>query len=252
MTTDLQKAETGALRPAEDASASQAAQLIQAVTSGQIAPEIAEKALEMAERLDATYARKAFARAMAAFQAECPTIPKSRDVSFSERANAKPTYSYAELEHICTFIAPYVEKHGLSYRWNSKTEGGLITTTCIVMHIEGHSEETTFTTPIDEKARQMNVTQQAGSSSSYGRRYSLIHALGLRVGEKDDDGRAGGSAPVDPDTGRELAQALKDSGADTVKFLHAFGVERMRDLPANKADEARALIEQLAEARAGK
>lgn len=142
-----------------------------------------EKLLDLRERIRSEKAKQLFIEALASFQSELPPIEKdkvivNKDGSIRNR--------YASFDKIVTTIKPYLQKYGLSYRFETEFEEKHITIVCIITHIAGHSEKTIFKIPIDTSA-YMNPIQQFGSSVTYGKRYALTLALGLAT-EEDTDG----------------------------------------------------------------
>lgn len=150
--------------------------------------EALERLLAMRAELKREQARAAFFEGLSAFQAEIPNINKSKTANV-QSARGGYAYRYADIADIQRAIAPTMHRNGLSVTFDTKhTEGGYLIT-CIVHHVEGHSERTEFLVPIDAQAR-MNDAQKAGSALTYGRRYALCAALGIVTAEDDDDGQA--------------------------------------------------------------
>jgi hypothetical protein len=148
-----------------------------------ISVESLEKLLGMRERLKAEAAREAFIDAMAAFQAECPTIPKSKVAG-----SGSYSYRYAPLEAIVEATSKLRARHGFSYRFDTRFEDSppAQVVLCIVSHREGHAESSEFRSPIDAGAR-MNVMQQSASALTYAKRYAFINAFGIVTGDEDND-----------------------------------------------------------------
>ena len=142
--------------------------------------------LDLQQRWDAEQARKAYFIAKAKFQSLCPAIDKDKTVKFGNTE-----YKHASLPHIANTIRDVLAQCGLSYDWKfSDSEGGL-TATCVLSHVDGHSESNAMTAPADDSGSK-NIIQQLGSTSTYLQRYTLIGALGLTTADEDDDGRATG------------------------------------------------------------
>jgi hypothetical protein len=150
----------------------------QAVAHGVGADELG-KLMALQERWEASKAQKAFSAALAGFQAVVPTITKNKTAD---------RYQYATFDHIMRTIKPYMETAGLALRFTTELTGeSIITATCTVTHRDGHSETSAFAAPVDAQMR-VNSTQKMGSANSYAKRYCLVNALNLSVGEQDDDG----------------------------------------------------------------
>lgn len=158
-----------------------------------MSPEALEKLVMLQERVMAKQAEAEFNAALLDFQGDCPIIGKSRTVD-----TGKYSYDYAELSHIVHAVRPLLKAYGLSFSFDSDMDSGKVTVRCIISHVGGHSKVTTFSAPVDTSAR-MNDTQKVASAITYARRYALVLALGLTIGE-DDDGRAlgNGGPPEQP------------------------------------------------------
>ncbi len=141
-----------------------------------------EKIMEMKYEYDRRESVKLFHEKFGEMQFEMPAIKKTKQVS-----NA---YKYAPLEDIVQQIKPILHKYGFTYRW---TEGltEVKDYKRITCRIAGHGhEETSFVDiPIMEATKMTNSAQQSGSSSTYGKRYSLCGVLGIMV-DDDDDGQS--------------------------------------------------------------
>jgi len=145
-----------------------------------------ERLVALAEREADRNAAREFMDAMAAFQAECPPIRKTSEAEIVTKSGARFAYSYAELDEIARTIRPLLHKHGLMYAWDSALEQGGMRVTCSVAHVGGHRVSASFTAPLDPEAR-MSAPQRSAASLTYGRRQSLIQALGLTTTDPDTD-----------------------------------------------------------------
>lgn len=153
--------------------------------------------MTLQERWQAQQARQACFAARARFQATVPPIPKLGKAEYeSNRTGKRTSYSFAKLDDIANAIRQAAQDCGLSYHWEIADAGDVITVTCIVTHIEGHSERTTMNAAPDDSGAK-NVIQQRGSSVTYLQRYTLIGALGLTTAQEDDDGKGAGNLNVE-------------------------------------------------------
>lgn len=157
------------------------------------------KLLELKAQQDKEQSRKEFFYALARFQACCPEIKKSKNVKFSTRMGGSVDYWYAPLSEIEKQIRPCLEKSELTYRWETKQlkddKGSeYIELTCIITHINGHSETNTMSAPLDDSGGK-NFIQQRGSTITYAQRYTLIGALGLSSADLDVDAQGKKSEP---------------------------------------------------------
>jgi hypothetical protein len=178
--------ETGALAPPLDAEA-----LLAKAIESNVSVDTLERLLALRERLKAEQARELFFGALAAFQGECPIIPKTK---VARIASEKGTYSYAyaPLDVIVRHVSPLLQKYGLSVTTQTRLEEAPMLTQvaiCTVHHLAGHSQSSEFRAPIDKTAR-MNEMQRAASAQTYARRYAYCNALGILTGDEDDDAHA--------------------------------------------------------------
>lgn len=160
--------------------------LHQAVQSG-ASVEVLERLLRLQEQWEASQARKAFERAMAQAREHLPTIIKSSVVDFTS-SKGRTHYRYEDLPAVTAAVAPVLARHGLTFRWRTKsTDPGAVMVTCIVSHADGHSEETTLGCGLDHSGNKNDI-QAIGSAVTYLQRYTLKAALGVAAA-LDDDGQ---------------------------------------------------------------
>ena len=156
----------------------------QAIEKGLGVAEL-EKLLSLQERWEASKARKSFFESFTKFQSECPDIRKTKEV---QAGQAK--YNYAPLADIARQLNKVLKDNNLSYRWEIMDDKETIKVTCLVSHIDGHTERTTMTAGPD-KGPARNEIQARGSAIEYLKRYTLIGALGISTADSDIDGRMG-------------------------------------------------------------
>lgn len=151
-----------------------------------------ERLMGLYERITDRSAKEAYAAALADMQPELPVIDEKGAIKNNQQAVQS---TYARWEDINDAIRPVLHKHGfaLSFR-PGRDPQGLVTVTGVLSHRLGHSEEATFTLPIDSSGAK-NSVQAIGSSMSYGQRYTAKALLNLtsRLKEdRDDDGQTAG------------------------------------------------------------
>lgn len=210
--------------------------LMQMAVQGGMDPAGLERLFDLYERDQKMQAAKAYAQALLDFQAEAPAIIKNKTATVNSRGGAGYSYDYASLDHVVGVIKPILLKHGLTFRFDSEAGKDEIRVACVVTHIMGHSETTTFTVPVGSMAGA-NAAQQTASALSYARRYALFMAFGLVTTDEDDDGM-GGEASLNPKQLAAIKSLLEDSGADTDKFLKWLGVEAIEEIPAARFQHA--------------
>lgn len=159
--------------------------LSQAIDKG-LDVDALEKLMALQERWEAGQARKAFFDAFTKFQSEAPDLRKTKTVSFG-KDNGKTEYKYAPLADITRQISKILKENDLSYRWEINDDKETIKVTCLVSHVDGHTERTTMTASPDTSGAK-NAIQARGSAIEYLKRYTLIGALGLSTADSDVDG----------------------------------------------------------------
>jgi len=136
------------------------------------------KLMDLQERIEEKEAKRLFVQAMSDFQSICPPVLKGKSGH-----NCK----YATLPSIHAVIKKPLNECGLSFRYEQSVKNNEMTVKCIVTHINGHSESTSMSAPMDASGSK-NAIQAIGSSNSYLQRYTLIGALGIVTADTDDDG----------------------------------------------------------------
>lgn len=205
---------------------SPAALLQLAVTQGADVESL-EKLMDLSDRWEAKQAQKAYYDAMAAFQRGCPII---------ERADKAHTSKYATLERIVMTVRDNLADAGLSYRFENAETDGKFSVTCVITHLDGHSERTTMTASADTSGSK-NPIQAIGSTTTYLQRYTLCGALGIVTGGEDVDG----GKPlelVDDEQLAALRELLESSGYDEATLLSRAKVKTLADFPLEHFNKA--------------
>jgi len=201
----------------------------QAVESGNA--DVLHRLIDAQERVMDRQSRMEYDAAMVRMQTELANakIHKTGLIEFEGKGKAGKDYSqrspYAKLEDIDKVLRPIMHKHGFVVTYN--TEGNApIVVKCKITHSGGHSEVSSMALPLDTSGSKNNL-QGAGSSISYGRRYTLAAMLNLITPNEDDDGNGG---PITDEQAAQIKQGLKDSGLDTKKFLAAVKAENVEEI----------------------
>lgn len=173
--------------------------------------EALERLVAMNERMMAASAAREFAAAMAAFQEECPPVRKTSTAKVVMKSGGSFSYPYAELDEIARTVRPFLHKHGLSYSWDCKfsEDGSRVRVECVLAHANGHKATASFEAPTAALTDAMSPQQKAAAALTFGRRQTLIEALGLTTCDPDDDGRSEPEAVITPAQVLEL-EALID------------------------------------------
>ncbi len=149
--------------------------------------ETMERLLAMRTQLKQERARESYNRAMAAFQSECPTIVKTKEV---KTRSGQVAYRYAPIESIVAQVKDLLQKHGFSYSTTMELKEAGVRVVCRVTHAEGHSEESPMEVPFGSKTDIMSQSQVAAAATTFAKRYSFCNAFGIMTGDDDTDARA--------------------------------------------------------------
>lgn len=141
------------------------------------------------------------AEALAAFQAEMPTVAKSKTAKVPTKSGGSYSYSYADLADVTEAAMPILTKHGLSFATCPRqTERGY-ELRGVLLHISGDSLEGSL--PING-----NSPQEMGSSLTYMRRYLFGCLTGI-VTDNDDDGQLAQAAKRQSRSAQQAAPAAE-------------------------------------------
>lgn len=125
--------------------------------------------------------------ALAAFQAEIPTIRKSNTATVTPRDGKQSyKYDYADLSDVTEKALPLLGKHGLSFTARPTLLDGVFTLVYELRHESGDTDGGTYPLPDPVKT----PPQQLGSAITYARRYILTSVTGIAPGGDDDDAGA--------------------------------------------------------------
>ncbi|MCP3978251.1 MAG: hypothetical protein GY716_02810, partial [bacterium] len=126
--------------------------LLKAAIDQGATPEALEKLLTLHERIADRKAAMEFAQKLAEFQADCPPIPKTSTARITTKSGIQYGYKYAELDTIANTVRPKLHGLGFSYSWDSAEDKGQLSVTCILRHVNGHREQSSFSCPTDSAA----------------------------------------------------------------------------------------------------
>lgn len=182
-----------------------------------------EKLMNLQERWEATEAKKAFITALSNFRSKCPTIARNR-----EGHNSK----YAGLAETIEEIKDLMSANGLSHSWKVEQNEQLISVTCHLTHVGGHSETSTMSAAPDTSGNK-NAIQAIGSTTAYLERYTFFALLGLASREMDDDGD-GATEYITEEQVANLQDLIIEVGANKVAFLKVCKAESMETITAGQ------------------
>jgi hypothetical protein len=127
------------------------------------------------------------ATALAAFQAELPSIVKESTAKVTSDKGGF-TYGYADLAAVSKVVLPLLGKHGLSFSSRPTLVEGKFALAYVLRHSCGDEDSGVYPLPTT------GTPQQIGSAITYARRYSLMAVSGVFPQGEDDDGKAAGEA----------------------------------------------------------
>ncbi len=163
------------------------------------------------------------AAALAAFQAEAPTVKKSQRAEVPTKAGGKYTYTFANLANVTEAAYPLLAKHGLSFSACPERHERGYGLVGWLLHSSGESLR-------GELPIQGNTAQEIGSSITYGRRYLLGCMTGI-VTDDDDDGALASRAkkPAAKPAPKAEAPMLDTSSGLAKRMFKLFGDAEITD-----------------------
>jgi ERF superfamily len=129
------------------------------------------------------------AAALAAFQAEVPSIKKGNTATVPTKAGGQYTYEYADLADVTEQVLPLLGKHGLSF--SSKPTLVMLTPDteafrlAYVLRHAGSGEVDEGMYPLPDPRHE--TPQNLGAALTYARRYVLCAVTGVAPGGDDTD-----------------------------------------------------------------
>lgn len=162
-----------------------------------------ERLLDMQERIMNKQAETEFNSALAAMQADIPSV--------AERGTGH-NIKYATLEDIVDVVRPIMNQYGFAVSFSVEQADKSITVVGELVHKGGHSKKTSMMLP-HETSGSKNAVQAIGSSISYGKRYVLCAMLNIATRGQDDDGYA--AVPEVPK--KTISQARFNDAINAIK-----------------------------------
>jgi len=201
-------------------------------------PEVIEKLMGMAERMEAMrerdrlrFAELAFRRDFAGFKGENVIIPKTKTV---DRGRAG-SFTQAEFDKVCGMLSPALSKHGFGFRHDQRfgsrkwaTDGvesdiPWVYVTCFLEHRDGFREKLELEGPPGDTDANTAV-QNMQVTASVLKRQSLLAITGTPTAEEDDESRLRRKEQATEKRGEfdELLQAGRAAAIDGTKDLTAW------------------------------
>ena len=134
------------------------------------------------ERNEQIVAQKNFAHAITTFQSICPPVPKTKPV---KNKNGVIMYRFADYADLMTIVQPYLTQLEIVPTFTFDQIGPQMFACCRI-RVGTWQEETRVPAAIPA-ILNANEAQNCGGATSFGKRYSLIAALNIRVVGEDVD-----------------------------------------------------------------
>ena len=189
--------------------------------------------LSMQERMEARAAEAEFNSAFARLSKRLPRITKHGFIEYppTEKRPKGTRTPYGKWEDIDAEIRPLLLEEGfaLSFDTELSPTGGIIRVG-ILHHVAGHEKRTRSPPlPLDTSGGKNNV-QAAGSTASYGNRYTTRDLLNLVFEGEDDDGAKGGADPITPAQAKQIADLIAETGASLDRVLYFADAETVPEI----------------------
>jgi len=198
------------------ADTSHAAILRVAVETG-LQAEAIEKLAALAWRQQDRDAAKEFAEALRGFQDACPTIRKTALAKIATKGGGSYSFNYAPLDQIDRTVRPVLFKFGLSHSWDSEIdERGMMKVTCVLRHVNGHKEKSSFSCPTTSSSGASDAQKHA-MALTFAKRQTLTSVLGLTA--TDDDTDSMDPTPITEEQAAEIRDMISATGTNKAKFL---------------------------------
>ena len=150
-------------------------------------PQALRELLSIQHAWEQEEARKAYERAMVALKRELPTVlARDRTVDYANKGGGRTTYTHTSLALAMDAVTEPLTRHGFSLSWRPSTsERGQVTVACRVTHVEGHTEETSISAPIDTSGSK-SPAQGVASTITLLQRYTALSLLGIATADMVD------------------------------------------------------------------
>lgn len=221
----------------------------QALAKG-VSTEQLQQFMDLQERHEATQARKAFNIAMAKFKKNPPVV-------YKDKANSQFNMSaYTSIENMVNTISKGLAKQDLSARWNievttigERPDLPVINVSCVLSHIQGHSESVSLSAPPDDSGSK-NAIQQIKSTVTYLKiiTFEAVTGTASEEGSSNDDGNTVGDR-ISEDEALKLEAYIKENTASLSAMFRMFKVKDLSQIQTKDLPKWYTFVDQVVENR---
>lgn len=202
-----------------------------------------ERLLQMQERVMDREATQSYNRSMINLQATLRTV-------VADSSNPQTRSKYASYNGVDKAVRPSYTSHGFAPTFGTEEspKENHVRVTCLVRHDGGHTDYSFVDMPCDGKGAKggdvMTKTHAVASALSYGKRYLLILAFNIPIGDDDDGNDAGNPVEfITDDQAKQIEDILEEIGGFD-PFRTYYKIASVDCLPASKFADALAQLEK--------
>lgn len=166
-----------------------------------------------------------------AMQSELPIIAQKGEIKTKDKDGGgyRVTSRYSRFEDIMEAINPILTKYGFSFRHTTRpVDNARIEIITVLLHKSGHSQSTSFISPMDKENALKSGMQAAKSTVSFGKRTNIISCLNLS--EASEDSEFYKNQIISVEQAEELERLISATNSDREKFLGLCGVDNLLDV----------------------
>ncbi len=230
---ELEQAVARIIKPVQ---ITEAANMLELAIDKNLNVDAIERIVAMCERERADQRRQAFFAAMTDFQVEMPTLEKAKPVCDK---GGKELWRYAPIDDIVVLVQPVAHKYGFSHKFDTSPVENGVQATCIIRHIQGHTESTTVFMPYTE-GQHTNAAQNRGIIITYAERYAYRAAYGLQAA-KDTDAMPNGEPPatITKEQVDKLTALIKEANSTREEVLKYAKVDALSNMSVDSYEKVR-------------
>lgn len=167
-------------------------------------------------------------QAMGRVRSQMPRIKKNGLIDFGKGQKPIP---YGKWEDIDAIIRPIYQNEGFTVSYDTAPAeiAGWTRYIAIATHANGHEIKANIPLPLDTSGGKQNI-QGAGSSSSYGVRYSTKLLFNLVFEGEDDDGKLAAMQFISLEQVEEIGKLIDATKTSLPGFLQMFELSKIDNM----------------------